>query len=88
MSFDPVLQLERRINQIRCQGSNRGEHWSDLRVNDTVMAQTLASRHSTADLPTHSWEEEIMGRVFETESRMVTREVAFLAARLFVLESR
>ena len=52
------------------------------------MAQTLATRDSFADLPTHGWEEEIMGRALELESRMVTREVAFLAARLFALESR
>ena len=46
------------------------------------MAQTLATRDSFADLPTHGWEEEIMGRAHELESRMVTGEVAFLAARL------
>ena len=52
------------------------------------MAQTLATRDSFADLPTHGWEEEIMGRAHELESRMVTGEVAFLAAWLFALESR
>ena len=80
--------MERRINRIRRQGANRGERWSDLRINDAIIAQTLASRDSVADIPTHGWEEEIMGRVCEAESRMITGEVAFAAARLFALESR
>ena len=52
------------------------------------MAQTLVTRDLFTDLPTHGWEEEIMGRALEAESRMVTGLVAFLAARLFALESR
>ena len=52
------------------------------------MAQTLATCDLFTDLPTHGWEEEIMGCALEAELRMVTGEVAFLAARLFALESR
>ena len=51
------------------------------------MAQTLATCDLFANLPTHGWEEEIMGRALEAESRMVTGEVAFLAACLFALGS-
>ena len=80
--------MEHCINRIRRQGANRGECWSDLRINDAIIAQTLASRDSVAAIPTHGWEEEIMGHVCEAESRMVTGEVAFAAARLFALESR
>ena len=67
---------------------NHGEHWSDLQINNAIIAQMLASRMSTSGIPTHGWEEEIMGCAGEVEGRMVTGEMAFLAAQLFTLESR
>ena len=52
------------------------------------MAQTLAVRDTARDIEVHGWEREIMGRALEVEGRMVTGEMAFMAARLFALESR
>ena len=43
---------------------------------------------STSGIPTHGWEEEIMGCAGEVEGRMVTGKMAFLATWLFTLESR
>ena len=67
---------------------NHGECRSDLWINDAIVAQTLASCSSMTGILTHGWEEEIMGHAGEAEGRMVTGEMAFLAARLFALESR
>ena len=69
-------------------GANRGENWSDLRINDIIVAQTRATRGTARDIEVHGWEHEIMGRALEVEGRMVTGEMAFMAARLFALESR
>ena len=52
------------------------------------MAQTLAFCSSMMGIPTHGLEEEIMGHAGEAKGRMVTGEMAFLAAWLFALESR
>ena len=69
-------------------GANRGENWSDLRINDIIVAQSRATRGTARDIEVHGWEREIMGRALEVEGRMVTGEMAFMAARLFALESR
>ena len=52
------------------------------------MAQTLAIRDTAQDIEVHGWECEIMSWAVEVEGRMVTGETAFMAARLFALESR
>ena len=52
------------------------------------MAQTWAVRDMARDIEVHSWEWEIMSWALEVEGRMVTGEIAFMAARLFALESR
>ena len=69
-------------------GANRGEDWSDLRINDIIVAQSRATRGTARDIEVHGWEREIMGWALEIEGRMVTGEMAFMAARLFALESR
>ena len=67
---------------------NRGEDWSDLQINDIILAQTLAIRDTAQDIEVHGWEREIMNHAEELEGRMVTGETAFMATRLFALESR
>ena len=67
---------------------NQGEDWSDLQINDVILAQTLAIRDTARDIEVHGWEHEIMSRAGELEGRMVTGETAFMATCLFVLESR
>ena len=43
------------------QGANRGEDWSDLQINDIIVAQSLAVRDTARDIVVHGWEREIMG---------------------------
>ena len=52
------------------------------------MAQTQAVRDTARDIEVHGWEREIMSQALKVEGRMVTGEMAFMAARLFALESR
>ena len=52
------------------------------------MAQTRAVHDTAQDIEVHGWEREIMSWALEIEGRMVTGEMAFMAARLFALESR
>ena len=67
---------------------NRGEDWSDLWINDIILAQTLAIRDTAQDIEVHGWEHKIMGCAGELEGRTGMGETAFMAAHLFALESR
>ena len=57
--------------------------WSDLCLNDMIMAQLQASAILTGEAYLTAWEREIMGQLLHPEVRMVSGERAIQASSLF-----
>ena len=72
---------------VHSRGSNNGEIWEDLRLNDVIMAQLQASSIPTEASLT-AWEREIMGQLLHPEVRMVFGERALQASSLFTCRTR
>ena len=67
---------------VRSRGSNNGEIWEDLRLNDIIMAQLQASSIPT-EVSLTAWEREIMGQLLHPEVCMISGEWALQASSLF-----
>ena len=94
ITFPPLLfllltlfQINRRILEVRSRGSNNGEIWDDLCLNNVIMAQLQASSVPTETSLT-AWEREIMGHLLHPEVRMVSGERALQASSLFTHRTR
>ena len=94
ITFPPLLfllltlfQINRRILEVCSRGSNNGEIWDDLRLNDVIMAQFQASSVPT-EASLMAWEREIMSRLLHLEVRMVSGERALQASSLFTRRTR
>ena len=66
--------------------NHRGESWDNLRLNDTICAQTQAwaNKQELTDLP--EWMREMCHQGIDPEVKMVTGERAFQFGRLVALE--
>ena len=66
--------------------NHRGESWSDLCLNNTIISQSQAwaNKQELTDLP--EWMREMCRKGVEPEAKMVTGERAFQFACLVALE--
>ena len=73
---------------ITTRGTNNGESWRDVRLNDAIILQTLGTSTLTRSFDTPMWMLEMISRRLEPEVAMVTGMRAYQASCLFALENR
>ena len=73
---------------VTSRGTNNGEDWRDVRLNDAIILQTLGTSTLTRSFNTPTWMEQMISRRLEPEVAMVTGMRAFQASCLFALENR
>ena len=68
-------------------GANHGEHWSNIHLNNLIIAQVLATGWNCRYMDMPVWVEEMLDWWTKSKVRMVSGECAFQAAGLFYMDN-